>query len=130
MSSVKSTISWDKDTLRRIDELVERTVFPSRSRAIQTAIVEKLASIPGQAVALDGTMALVRTLTLRVALLVDMPGTPAHWPLTTTCTTWSPRATEILTMRPGIGAVRLPATPAALWRTTSSTLSGGGRCKR
>ena len=43
MSSVKVAISLDKDTLRRVDDLVARTVFPSRSRAIQTAIAEKLA---------------------------------------------------------------------------------------
>jgi len=53
MSSVKITISLDKDTLRRIDELVERTVFPSRSRAIQTAIVEKLARMERSRLAME-----------------------------------------------------------------------------
>jgi metal-responsive CopG/Arc/MetJ family transcriptional regulator len=43
MSSVKVAISLDEDMLRRVDELVARTVFPSRSRAIQTAVAEKLA---------------------------------------------------------------------------------------
>lgn len=43
MSSVKVAISLDEDALRRVDELVARAVFPSRSRAIQTAISEKLA---------------------------------------------------------------------------------------
>lgn len=42
MSTVKVAISLDKETLRRVDDLVARTVFPSRSRAIQTAIAEKL----------------------------------------------------------------------------------------
>jgi metal-responsive CopG/Arc/MetJ family transcriptional regulator len=43
MSCVKVAISLDEDMLRRVDELVARTVFPSRSRAIQTAVAEKLA---------------------------------------------------------------------------------------
>ena len=43
MSTVKVAISLDADMLRRVDELVARTVFPSRSRAIQTAVAEKLA---------------------------------------------------------------------------------------
>lgn len=53
MSSVKVAISLDKDTLRRVDELVERTVFPSRSRAIQTAIAEKLARMERSRLAME-----------------------------------------------------------------------------
>jgi metal-responsive CopG/Arc/MetJ family transcriptional regulator len=43
MSSVKVAISIDRETLKRVDALVSRKVFPSRSRAVQTAVAEKLA---------------------------------------------------------------------------------------
>ena len=43
MSSVKVAITIDRETLSRLDSLVSRSVFPNRSRAIQTAVAEKLA---------------------------------------------------------------------------------------
>ena len=43
MSSVKVAITMDRETLSRVDGLVEKNVFPNRSRAIQTAVAEKLA---------------------------------------------------------------------------------------
>ncbi len=43
MSSIKVAITLDRETLNRVDGLVSRSVFPSRSRAIQTAVAEKLA---------------------------------------------------------------------------------------
>ena len=43
MSSVKVAITLDRETLGRVDGLVARSVFPSRSRAIQVAVAEKLA---------------------------------------------------------------------------------------
>ncbi len=43
MSSVKVAITLDRKTLSRVDGLVSRSVFPNRSRAIQTAVAEKLA---------------------------------------------------------------------------------------
>ncbi len=43
MNSVKVAITLDRATLTRVDNLVSRSVFPNRSRAIQTALVEKLA---------------------------------------------------------------------------------------
>lgn len=43
MSSVKVAITLDSETLRRVDELVSERVFPSRSRAVQVAVAEKLA---------------------------------------------------------------------------------------
>ena len=43
MSSVKVAITLDRETLIRVDGLVSRSVFPNRSRAIQTAVAEKLA---------------------------------------------------------------------------------------
>ena len=43
MSSVKVAITLDEDTLRRVDALVSRSVFPNRSRALQIAMAEKLA---------------------------------------------------------------------------------------
>ncbi len=43
MSSVKVAITLDRRTLQRVDGLVSRKTFPSRSRAIQEAVAEKLA---------------------------------------------------------------------------------------
>ena len=43
MSSVKVAITIDRKTLNRVDGLVAKNVFPNRSRAIQTAVAEKLA---------------------------------------------------------------------------------------
>jgi len=42
MARTKVAVSLDEDTLRRLDYLVDREVFPNRSRAIQSAIEEKL----------------------------------------------------------------------------------------
>lgn len=42
MASAKVAISLDQEVLARLDHLVERRVFPNRSRAIQQAIEEKL----------------------------------------------------------------------------------------
>jgi Arc/MetJ-type ribon-helix-helix transcriptional regulator len=42
MSSIKVAITMDRKTLAGIDGLVARKVFPNRSRAIQTAVAEKL----------------------------------------------------------------------------------------
>ena len=43
MSSVKVAITIDSDTLSRVDGFVSKSIFPSRSRAIQIAVAEKLA---------------------------------------------------------------------------------------
>ena len=43
MSSVKVAITLDSETLRHVDSLVMKSVFPNRSRAIQLAVAEKLA---------------------------------------------------------------------------------------
>jgi metal-responsive CopG/Arc/MetJ family transcriptional regulator len=45
MARSKVAVSLDEDTLRRLDHLVDRQVFPNRSRAIQSAIEEKLERI-------------------------------------------------------------------------------------
>lgn len=45
MSTVKVAITLDEKTLERVDYLVSRKVFPSRSRAIQVAVSEKLARL-------------------------------------------------------------------------------------
>jgi metal-responsive CopG/Arc/MetJ family transcriptional regulator len=42
MGMVKVAISIDDELLTRVDSLVERKVFPSRSRAIAQAVREKL----------------------------------------------------------------------------------------
>ncbi len=43
MKSSKVAVSIEKQTLDELDELVKNNVFPSRSRAIQEAVQEKLA---------------------------------------------------------------------------------------
>jgi len=43
VSSVKVGITIDSGTLARVDGLVARKVFANRSRAIQSAVAEKLA---------------------------------------------------------------------------------------
>ena len=43
MSAIKVAITIDRKTLKRVDGLVSRNVFPNRSRAIQEAVTEKLA---------------------------------------------------------------------------------------
>jgi metal-responsive CopG/Arc/MetJ family transcriptional regulator len=45
MSVAKAAVSMDDRLLRRLDDLVERAVFRSRSEAIQKAVVEKLARL-------------------------------------------------------------------------------------
>jgi len=45
MAVSKVAISLDAETLRRLDLLVKQGVFPSRSRAIQSAIQEKLSRL-------------------------------------------------------------------------------------
>lgn len=42
MDTAKVAISINKQTLERVDRLVKSQVFPSRSRAIQEAVEEKL----------------------------------------------------------------------------------------
>jgi len=42
MGRAKIAISLEVDTLDRLDRLVAQEVFPSRSRAIQEAVAEKL----------------------------------------------------------------------------------------
>ncbi len=45
MVKSKVAISLDKSTLNRLDKLVQKQVFPSRSRAIEEAVAEKLARL-------------------------------------------------------------------------------------
>lgn len=45
MPMSKVAISIDKTTLEQLDRLVHDNVFPSRSRAIQEAVEEKLARL-------------------------------------------------------------------------------------
>lgn len=42
MSSAKVAITLEKETLAHLDQLVAQHTFPSRSRAIQVAVQEKL----------------------------------------------------------------------------------------
>jgi metal-responsive CopG/Arc/MetJ family transcriptional regulator len=45
MPRSKIAITIDESTLDRLDELVEQSMFPSRSQAIQEAVEEKLARL-------------------------------------------------------------------------------------
>ncbi len=45
MARSKVAITLEEETLRRLDQLVRRAVFPNRSRAIQSALEEKLERI-------------------------------------------------------------------------------------
>lgn len=45
MSTAKIAITIDEKLVERIDSLVEKRVFPSRSRAIQQAVAEKLSRL-------------------------------------------------------------------------------------
>lgn len=42
MSRAKVAITIEQETLQLLDQLVERRVFPNRSKAIQAAVDEKL----------------------------------------------------------------------------------------
>jgi metal-responsive CopG/Arc/MetJ family transcriptional regulator len=45
MSTAKIAITIDDKLVERIDSLVEKRVFPNRSRAIQVAVSEKLSRL-------------------------------------------------------------------------------------
>ena len=45
MRATKVAITLDQDLLTELDQLVEQRVYPSRSRAIQEAVMEKLARL-------------------------------------------------------------------------------------
>ncbi len=45
MPSVKVAVTVDSGTLKRVDSLVARNVFPNRSQAFQAALAEKLARL-------------------------------------------------------------------------------------
>ena len=53
MASVKVAITLDEGTLQQVDSLVARRVFPSRSRAIQIAVHEKLERMEGNRLAAE-----------------------------------------------------------------------------
>lgn len=42
MASAKIAVSLNKETVERLDRMVEEGVYPSRSRAIQEALEERL----------------------------------------------------------------------------------------
>jgi Arc/MetJ-type ribon-helix-helix transcriptional regulator len=53
MASVKVAITLEEKTLRQVDSLVERRVFQNRSRAIQTALHEKIERLEGSRLAAE-----------------------------------------------------------------------------
>ena len=42
MTQAKVAITIDRETLNKLDSLVGQKVFPNRSKAIQSAVIEKL----------------------------------------------------------------------------------------
>jgi metal-responsive CopG/Arc/MetJ family transcriptional regulator len=53
MASVKVAITLEEKTLRQVDSLVARRVFKNRSRAIQTALHEKIERLEGSRLAAE-----------------------------------------------------------------------------
>ena len=53
MASVKVAITLEQETLRQVDSLVARRVFQNRSRAIQTALHEKIERLQGSRLAAE-----------------------------------------------------------------------------
>jgi Arc/MetJ-type ribon-helix-helix transcriptional regulator len=53
MPSVKVAITLDRETLQQVDNLVAQQIFPNRSRAIQTAVQEKLGRLLGSRLAME-----------------------------------------------------------------------------
>ncbi|MFQ5616485.1 MAG: CopG family ribbon-helix-helix protein [Anaerolineales bacterium] len=53
MPTAKIAITIDKDLLTRLDHLVVERQFPSRSRAIQEAVAEKLARMKHTRLAIE-----------------------------------------------------------------------------
>jgi len=51
MPTAKVAITLERDLLSEVDALVERRVYPSRSRAIQEAVADKLRRIRGDRLA-------------------------------------------------------------------------------
>ena len=45
MASIKVAVTIDEETLRQVDRLVDKNVFPNRSQAFQAALAEKLARV-------------------------------------------------------------------------------------
>lgn len=45
MSAAKIAITIDQEILTKLDRLVQRKLFPSRSKAIQEAIIDKLSRL-------------------------------------------------------------------------------------
>jgi len=52
-TTMKIAISIDKRVLNRIDKLVENRIFTNRSRAIQTAIEEKISKLDKSRLAIE-----------------------------------------------------------------------------
>ncbi|MBI2891679.1 MAG: CopG family transcriptional regulator [Nitrospirae bacterium] len=53
MSSIKVAITIDSGTLERVDGLVAKKVYPNRSRAIQSAVAEKLTRMERDRLAIE-----------------------------------------------------------------------------
>ncbi|HEY6482696.1 MAG TPA: ribbon-helix-helix domain-containing protein [Steroidobacteraceae bacterium] len=53
MPRVKVAITLEQETLRQVDSLVARRVFQNRSRAIQTALREKIERLEGKQLAAE-----------------------------------------------------------------------------
>lgn len=78
MSTTKIAITMDRKLLGRVDALVKRRKFPSRSRAIQEAVEEKLSRLDRSRLARE-----CAKLELRAEQTMaeeGIMGDPAEWP--------------------------------------------------
>ena len=53
MGTTRITISLDQNLVSRLDRLVQQRVFPSRSKAIQAAVADKLARMERSRLAVE-----------------------------------------------------------------------------
>lgn len=77
MKTAKVAVSLDRRTLTRVDRLVARGVFPSRSRLVQDSIEDKLRRIDGVRLARECTKLDRR---LERALAEEGLESVAEWP--------------------------------------------------
>ena len=54
MPRSKIAVTLETSTLKRLDQLVKKAVFPNRSQAIQTALEEKLERVDKSRLAIEG----------------------------------------------------------------------------
>ena len=78
MTRAKVAITIDRDVLQRLDQLVAEEAYPSRSRAIQEAVIEKIERLEHSRLARECAKL---DPAFEVALAEEgLPGDIAEWP--------------------------------------------------